>query len=260
MFDRSRSGCYAKNHGHKDRPESLLQIYNRTWELFDELHDEAPDLFIDCTFETMGALQAIDFDMCKHAEGNWLSNFEEPVPEGSQRVRQMAWWRGNVIPATALVIGNQTMDDPSWELSLKSLIGSLPIMLGDPRKVSSDDKLKMKKWAEWMRDKQNSYDYLMYRHDLPGFGEPRENFWDGWSRINTKSQKGGIVGVFRNGGFESERTVRVDGLNKNQVYEIRRAPNEDKIDQLTGKELKEKGFTVKINDLYNGAVFSIESK
>ena len=116
--------------------ESYLEIYRRAWQLFDELHAEAPDLFIDCTFETMGELQLIDYDMCKHAEGNWLSNFEGEAPYGSERVRQMSWWRAPVIPATALVIGNQSLDDEYALYSYKSLCGSLPIMLGDPRKMS----------------------------------------------------------------------------------------------------------------------------
>ena len=58
--------------------------------------------------------------MCKHAEGNWLSNFGEEAPLGSLRVRQMSWWRLPVIPATAMVIGNQRFDDPHFELSLMS--------------------------------------------------------------------------------------------------------------------------------------------
>ncbi len=92
-FDPDVSGCFAENHPHKDRQESYLEIYRQAWQMYDELHAEAPNLFIDCTFETMGELQMIDYDMCKHAEGNWLSNFEEEAPLGSNHVRQMAWWR-----------------------------------------------------------------------------------------------------------------------------------------------------------------------
>ncbi|MBK6285297.1 MAG: hypothetical protein IPF54_23965 [Draconibacterium sp.] len=84
-FDADVSGCFAENHAHKDREESYLEIYRAAWLMYDELHAAAPDLFIDCTFETMGKLQLIDFDMCKHAEGNWLSNFEEEAPLGSIR-------------------------------------------------------------------------------------------------------------------------------------------------------------------------------
>ena len=70
------SGCYATDHpGHKDHNESLYTNYEQVWRLFDELHAAKPNLFIDCTFETMGGLQLIDYAMVKHAEGNWLSNF-----------------------------------------------------------------------------------------------------------------------------------------------------------------------------------------
>lgn len=120
-FDPDVSGCFAKDHLHKDREESYLEIYRAAWEMHDELHREAPNLFIDCTFETMGELQMIDYDMCKHAEGNWLSNFEGKAPYGSIRVRQMAWWRSGSIPAGSLVIGNQSMEDEHSIFSFKSL-------------------------------------------------------------------------------------------------------------------------------------------
>lgn len=260
VFDRTKSGCYASNHSHKDREESMLEIYRNTWELFDELHAEAPELFIDCTFETMGTLQMIDFDMCKHAEGNWLSNFEGRVPHGSLRVRQMGWWRSGVIPATALVIGNQTMDDPNWELSFQSLLGSLPIMLGDPRKVKEQDKLKMNAWSVWMNEMQSKYNYMMFRQDLPGFGEPSEGSWDGWARINTKSKKGGIVGVFRQGGIESERKIIIPNLSLESNYLIKDAPSGELIYRMTGKQIQEDGFVVRLTDKYDAKIFSVEAE
>ena len=177
--DKSRSGCWATNHRmHRDRNESLLEMYQRTWQLFDDLHSEAPDLFIDCTFETMGAQQLIDLDMCKHADGNWLSNFGDKPPLGSMRVRQMAWWRTPVIPATAMVIGNQHIDDPQFELSLMSLTGSLPIVLGDPRQLSAGQKAVMRSWADWLKKMQAKHDFMSFRQDLTSFGEPAEGRWD----------------------------------------------------------------------------------
>lgn len=95
-------------------------------ELFDQLHAACPDLFIDCTFETAGKLQLMDYAIARHAEGNWLANFEEPSPTGPLRIRQMAWWRSLALPASSLVIGNTRMDDPGFEFALKSLIGTLP--------------------------------------------------------------------------------------------------------------------------------------
>ena len=259
--DKTRSGCHAKDHPmHKDRNESMLVMYQRTWQLFDDLHREAPNLFIDCTFETMGALQLIDLDMCKHAEGNWLSNFSERAPDGSLRVRNMSWWRSPVIPATAMVIGNQYFDDPEFELSLMSLNGSLPIVLGDPRKLTKDERARMKSWADWMRNAQEKHDYMSFRQDLKGYGEPAEGNWDGYQRINSDTKSGGIVGIFRQGSPETERTVTVDFLNPAFVYEIRKAPSGELIMNSTGKELAIIGFQVTLNKRYDGSVYEIVRK
>ena len=81
--DDSISGDYAKGNPYfRDHEESFGVIYDRLLNLFDELHQEAQGLFIDCTFETAGKLQLMDYAIAKHAEGNWLSNFEEPSPVG----------------------------------------------------------------------------------------------------------------------------------------------------------------------------------
>ncbi len=101
------SGCYASEHPyHRDHEESFIVIYQNVLKLFDELHVEAPELFIDCTFETAGKLQLQDYAFIRHAEGNWLSNIEEPFPTGALRMRQLAWWRSPALPAGSLVIGN----------------------------------------------------------------------------------------------------------------------------------------------------------
>ena len=97
------SGCYATDHPfHRDHQESFIVIYERVLELFDRLHRECPGLFIDCTFETAGKLQLMDYAIAMHADGNWLSNFEEPYPTGPLRIRQMAWWRSPAVPASSL--------------------------------------------------------------------------------------------------------------------------------------------------------------
>lgn len=256
--DKTRSGCHATDHPmHKDRNESMLEMYQSTWKLFDDLHQEAPNLYIDCTFETMGALQLIDLDMCKHADGNWLSNFNEKAPLGAMRVRQMSWWRSPTIPATAMVIGNQHLDDPNFELSLMSLAGSLPIVLGDPRLLTKEQRARLKSWADWLRLMQTNHDFMSFRQDLPGFGEPIEGSWDGYLRINSETHSGGIVGIFKQGSKEDHRRVTVQWLDQASKYRILTAPEGKEIGRLTGKEIAEKGFEVKLNKKYDGALFEI---
>ncbi len=256
-FDADISGCFAKNHSHKDREESYLEIYRAAWQMYDELHAEAPNLFIDCTFETMGKLQMVDFDMCKHAEGNWLSNFEGEAPFGSARVRQMAWWRSPVIPATALVIGNQSLDDEDALYSFKSLCGSLPIMLGDPRKMSDEKQQQFKDLSGWFRAMENKYKIMLFRQDLPGFGEPAHGSWDGFQRINTDTKSGGIVGVFKQFAKDNERWVTINYLDSAKDYIVVQAPTGLIVAKGDGKQLHDKGFKVIFNNDFQGELYEI---
>ena len=259
VYDNNLTGCSSKNHsGHKDREESYLLIYQKCMQLFDDLHKEAPELFIDCTFETAGRLQLIDYELIKHAEGDWLSNFEEPQPISSMRVRNLAWWRSPVIPATSLVIGNLPLNDAQYELIIKSLIGSLPIVLGDLRTIAPADRKVIRSWSDWIRTMQQKYDYMMFRQDLPGFGEPTEGSWDGFSRINTETKKGGIVGIFKQGSAETERMISIKGLSPDKIYQVNLAPSGIQVTKLSGKEIAEKGFKVQITKAYDASVFEIK--
>lgn len=258
VFDNVRSGCYAGDHtGHQDHAESLLMNYQKVWELFDELHGHKPDLFIDCTFETMGGLQLIDYAMLQHAEGNWLSNFDGRSGEKTAlRVRQMAWWRSPAIPATALVIGNPQMQDPDWELQVKSISGALPIMLGDPRALSENDLLHYRKYADWLQDMEDRHQVMSFRQDLGGFGEPMEGFWDGFQRVNTETQSGGIVGIFRQGALDDTRTVRLKYLNAEGIYQIKSVSGKV-IHEMSGSKLEKVGFEVKLKKIYDGELFEV---
>lgn len=258
-FSNKTTGCYATNHpGHADHNESLYTNYESVWKLFDELHAAKPNLFIDCTFETMGGLQLIDYAMLKHAEGNWLSNFYGPPDANVDlRVRNMAWWRSPAMPATALVIGNPEMQDAGWEMHIKSLAGALPIMLGDPRKLSDADLEKYRAYADWLQAMQTKHDFMSYRQDLAGFGEPMDGMWDGFQRINTDSKRGGIVGVFRQGATENKRMVTVDHLDPVTTYQVKTMDGKA-VTSLTGKLLQTTGFPVTINGLHAGQLFEIQ--
>lgn len=252
-----QSGCYAQNHpGHKDHHESLWSNYTQLWRLFDDLHKEKEDLFIDCTFEAMGGLQLVDYAMLKHAEGNWLSNFDEPAERGALRIRNMAWWRSPAMPATALVIGNAKMNDPDFSLLIKSLIGTLPMMLGDPRQLTADQLATFQKYSQWLSTMELRYQVLRFRQDIGNLGEPAEGQWDGFQRINTDTRAGGIFGVFRHGSRESKRTVTLSGLDQDKRYLVKDM-NGRKIGRFSGAELINEGIQVQLKNRYDGALFEV---
>jgi alpha-galactosidase len=259
ITDYKKAGCSAVGHPyHKDREESLIVIYERLFQLFDELHEEAPDLYIDCTFETEGKLQLIDYAFCQHAEGNWLTNIGEPFPVGAYRIRDLAWWKSPALPASAFIIGNLRMDSPAFIQELKTLIGTFPIVLGDLHHLSGERKTEIRKWTDWIYRMQKKYSYDLFRQDLPSFGEPAEGSWDGWSRINTDTRKGGIIGIFRQGSLDDRRTVSVPGLDKDKFYMVKYAPSGEELIKMTGQELEVKGFTVTMTERYDSKLFEIE--
>jgi alpha-galactosidase len=260
VTDPAISGCYATDHeGHRDHPESFLANYRGLFRLFDELQEKAPDLFIDCTFETQGKLHLIDYAFLKHAEGNWLANMEEASPTGALRVRNLAWSRSPVIPAASCVIGNLRLDSRDLEFDFLSLIGSFPIMLGDARETPAEKRQWLRSWTQWIRQAQEEFDYMSYRQDLPGFGEPAEGHWDGWQRINTETRNGGILGIFRQGAAEAERTATVEGLKSLVSYEVSEAPTGRVLHTMTGEELEQEGFSVSMERPYQGKIFRVRA-
>ena len=260
VFAAEYTGCNAHHPHHRDRAESFDVIYQRCMQLFDELHTEAPELFIDCTFETAGKLQLMDYGIARHAEGNWLSNIRDPVPTGSLRMRNLAWGRSPVLPATSLVIGNLSMDEPYHELGFKSLTGSLPIMLGDPRKLLPSERKRYKAWADWLRELEARHLYMSFRQDLPGFGEPMQGAWDGFCRINTETGSGGLVGVFRQGSNEKSRMVTIPWVKPDKTYVIKQGNHGKVVATMSGKKLQEEGFKVSLEKLYDGELFEVTVK
>ncbi len=91
-----------------------------------------------------------------------------------------------------------------------------------------------------------------------GFGEPEDGSWDGWQRINTDTQKGGIFGIFRQGAIESSRTVFITGLAPDRKYTVRLAPGNTFICEATGKSLAEEGLQVKFDQRTDGNIYEVE--
>lgn len=256
--DDTRAGSYATDHPyHRDQRESYVVLYQRLLDMFDELHEESPELFIDCTYETAGKDQLMDYAIAKHAEGNWLSNFEIPGANGALRIRHMGWWRSPAVPASSLVIGSYSLEDPEIMFGLKSLIGTLPIVLGDPRKLSVEKRAEIKSWSLWMQSMQDKYDYMKYRKDLVGFGEPKIGHWDGWQRINFETEEGGIFGVFKQAAADNQRRVTLLDLKPDEKYLIKEAPTGKVVHKATGKSLMTEGFVVKIEKETDARIFEV---
>ena len=152
------------------------------------------------------------------------------------------------------------MEDPEYELALKSLAGTLPIMLGDPRQLTTDQRARYKQWATWLKQLEARHSFMAYRQDLPGFGEPQEGCWDGFLRLNTDTRSGGLIGVFRQGSTERSRTITIPYLKPDATYEVLRGNQGALVATLTGRQLAEEGFTVTLPKEYDGDLFEVTRK
>jgi alpha-galactosidase len=148
------------------------------------------------------------------------------------------------------------MQDADWETHIKSIAGALPIMLGDPRKLSETDLRKYRGYADWLQKMESKYSIMSFRQDLSGFGEPMEGMWDGFQRINTETKSGGILGIFRHGSVEAKRIVTVNYLIPEVTYYVKTMEGKV-IETLTGNDLRKKGFEVGLEGVYSGDLFEI---
>ena len=99
---------------------------------------------------------------------------------------------------------------------------------------------------------------MSFRQDLKGYSEPKEGYWDGFQRINTETQEGGIVGVFRHGSQESERRIFINYLASEKNYEISEAISGKKFGIYSGKKLAESGLIIKLFQKYEGVLLEIK--
>jgi alpha-galactosidase len=145
-------------------------------------------------------------------------------------------------------------------LGFKSLAGTLPIMLGDPRKLTPSERAEYKEWASWLKGLETRHSFMSFRQDLPGFGEPQDGSWDGFARINTETKSGGLVGVFRHNAAERSRRVTVRYLDPNAQYVVLKGAKGEKTAEMTGRELEQDGFEVVLPERIDGELFEIRRK
>jgi alpha-galactosidase len=256
IMEKERSGSYDENEYFKGREEYLYTAFEKTNQLFDELAEEFTELIIDCTFELWGDWHIIDYALVKHADVEWISNFEALPPEGSRTVRYLAYHRGLTIPTSSMVIGNQKMEAENHELSFISNMASTPIMLGDPRKLSATEKDWFKNMTMWLKEMHLKYQVFKYYQTSQVFNEPGPHNWDGFARFNPEAD-GGILCVFRNDQQDPTHTFTLPWCQAENAYLIVDVISNKEVGEFSGNELKNKGLKVTVNRINQAGVFEI---
>lgn len=255
------TGDYETNSSkiYRDHASSYWSIYERCQELMDDLHRDFPGLLIDCTFETWGRYNVVDYALLEHADYDWLANLDFTPPLGPLLIRQMNFDRSRVMPAPALLIGNQMIntDDPGYQYAYFSLASGSLVMLGDPRKLTPEQQTFYLKWNRYLKQMEAKYQYSRYYELYDIFDRPTNDNWDGCYRINTERQ-GGLMFFFRNNSSDSRRTFKIPCLDPHSRYRIYSFEKGKKLGVYSGKTLIEKGITVSIPTVYTAQALTIE--
>lgn len=252
VHDVHKTGCHAKNHGHKDVEESYYSSYNSVIQLFDELKAKFPDLYIDCTFELWGRKHIIDFALIEHADGDWITNLSSPY-----EMRQICQDRGRVIPTSPMLIGNLRMDVPQFQFNFWSLLSSTIVMLGDLRTLSSEQKKWYKDNITKLTEIEDKYQYSRSYVSIPNFQRPIENSWDGCIRFN-KEKEGGLVCVYRNNSPEEQRIIQVSQLDPNSKYSLFSITKNKDLGVFQGDMLFKNGLPISISKINTAEIILIE--
>ncbi len=243
-----RTGEPESNH------EFFYPAYLRLLEYFDELRIRHPRVIIDCTYELWGDHHSIDYALIQHAHVDWIANLADYPPEGSRDIRNLAWRQGHILPTANMMIGNQQMHVPGHRFSFVSGFAGIPMMLGDPRLLTTEEKEWYKQMAGWFTTMQKKYDFMPY-YSTRGFDKPETYNWDGFLRYNPATG-GGIFCVFRNESPDAERNIPLVGLQPGD-YWIKDEKG-GSLGVFSSEDLINTGVPVIIQNQDSAKVFEIE--
>jgi alpha-galactosidase len=262
VHDLTATGDYDQNNPvklYKDHASSLWVIYERMMSLMDDIHTEFPDMLLDCSFEVWGRYNLIDYALVEHGDYDWIANFDFRQPAGPISVRQMFYDRSRVVPASALLIGNQSIDSDNYPYVYFSMVSTSALMLGDPRKLTTTDIEFYLKWNKWFKEIEEKYQFSQYRQVYDIFDRPTDNNWDGNYRINTEKSSG-LMFFFRNNSSDTTRIFKVPCLNPDNTYRIYSYEDGKTWNSCRGSDLINSGVSVTIPCTYSAKVLLIEKE
>jgi alpha-galactosidase len=236
-------GCYATGHWHHGWAESLTRIYEALEYIGEQLYRKHPEVLVDYTFELWGEKHLIDPALLECADFDWLSNVRdaEPSDGGPLHARMLLYSRAPSIPTESMLIGNLRASVPSIEERFATEIGAGPLLLGDLRKLSQQERdsyAEKIRWYKALRSRMSLSDSFF---PLGNWRQPNTASWDGFARLSRDS--GGIVVLFRNQSGADSAEVRLPAP-AGVIYHAKSIMTDEEIGQVSADDLTQ-GWKVK---------------
>jgi len=239
-------GCWAHNHLHSSWEESLVRIYEGIQYATARVYEKHPDVLLDLTFELWGQKHIIDAGLLTMGDLDWMSNVGDTSEDsaGPIQARQLLYQRAISMPAEAMLIGNLQADTQPIAERFATAIGSAPVLLGDIRKLSEEDRRWYHEKISWFKKLRKTHALSESFFPLGNWQQPTATKWDGFARF--ASTGAGIVVLFANESDAKEVVVQLPLLPKER-YSLRSV--------MTGREVTPHGGA----DWTQGVAFSFES-
>ena len=191
-------GCYAEGHNHDNWAQSLELIYEGIQYVTDHIYQEHPDTLLDITFEAWGQKHTIDYGLLAAGDLDWLSNVEDRWPDaaGPRQARTLLYQRSLAIPTEAMLIGNLQAEMPPVEERLATAMGSGPLLLGDLRKLTSEQQAQYREMIRWFKTLRQGVQMTQGFIPLGDWEQPKASSWDGFARLSHEGE--GLMILFRN--------------------------------------------------------------
>ena len=221
-------GCWAHGHDHADWAESLNRIYEGISYVTGRIYEKHPDVLLDLTFELWGQKHIIDAGLLAAGDLDWMSNVDDRRPDsaGPRQVRQLLYQRAASMPVEAMLIGNLNADLPTIQETFATVIGSAPILLGDLRKLSAQDRQWYHEKITWFKKLRRTTKISESFFPLGSWQQTTPAAWDGFARVARSGD--GVIAVFRNESNAAEAVVQLPLLPEGR-YRLRSA--------MTGNDL-----------------------
>jgi alpha-galactosidase len=202
-------GCWAKGHFHTNWAESLNMIYEGIAQMTSRIYQQHPEVLLDLTFELWGQKHVIDAGLLAAGDLDWMSNVDDRDPHsaGPLQARQLLYQRAASMPVESMLIGNIHAELPTIQESFATAMGSAPLLLGDLRKLSADDRSWYRAKISWFKKLRRGAKISESFFPLGSWLQPSPAAWDGFARLARSGH--GVIVIFRNQSHESIVTVRL---------------------------------------------------
>ena len=202
-------GCWAHGHDHADWAESLNRIYEGISYVTGRIYEKHPEVLLDLTFELWGQKHIIDAGLLATGDLDWMSNVDDRQPDsaGPRQVRQLLYQRAASMPVEAMLIGNLNADLPTIQETFATVIGSAPILLGDLRKLSTQDRQWYHEKITWFKKLRRTAKISESFFPLGSWQQTTPATWDGFARMARSGD--GVIALFRNESNAQDAVVQL---------------------------------------------------